>query len=308
VSVPAASAWWLDGDDGPRLVQADVLSAAGDPRGEFILLQCTRPGDPRVDELWTAHHLDWLTAAGLPRIAWNSKGPGHASAFFAAKSGLQNWTAQFKRGYLAWLAAPYLLPSQVEVLSQEAALRHLDLERGSLEDVARTVQPFCLESLVLNGAFEASVDDLERFTQTKAFESLAELSFNTGTLGADERAATLLALGERAPRLDRLELGGVLSPTPLRALLKLPWTRRLTAFSCATRDATEELPAVLDHLERVEVLTLWVHRATVPLAERLLAHPTLREARIRTSAPPALPDDVTAALHRKLGPEAFARF
>lgn len=31
-------------DDGPRMVVADALQAAGDPRGEFIAIQCALAG------------------------------------------------------------------------------------------------------------------------------------------------------------------------------------------------------------------------------------------------------------------------
>src|SRR5215207_1095926 len=58
-------------DDLPRLVYADYLDERGDPRGEFIRLQCERPtlaaDDPRryellarEHELLRAHEDEWL--------------------------------------------------------------------------------------------------------------------------------------------------------------------------------------------------------------------------------------------------------
>jgi uncharacterized protein (TIGR02996 family) len=48
----------------PRLVYADALVDRGDPRGEFILLQCQRPDDPdaraRAQQLLEEHLLLWL--------------------------------------------------------------------------------------------------------------------------------------------------------------------------------------------------------------------------------------------------------
>src|SRR6187399_705447 len=57
-------------EDGPRLVYADWLNERGDPRGEFILLQCelARSATPsgrrdevklRVDELYAGHVGEW---------------------------------------------------------------------------------------------------------------------------------------------------------------------------------------------------------------------------------------------------------
>jgi uncharacterized protein (TIGR02996 family) len=58
-------------DDAPRLVYADWLEERGDPRGEFIRVQChlarLAPGDPRyfdlyrrTEQLWAAHSETWL--------------------------------------------------------------------------------------------------------------------------------------------------------------------------------------------------------------------------------------------------------
>ena len=47
-------------DDGPRLVLADLLQEQGDPRGEFIALQCHQPGSKRERELLKEHGKAWL--------------------------------------------------------------------------------------------------------------------------------------------------------------------------------------------------------------------------------------------------------
>ena len=58
-------------DDAPRLIYADWLEERGDPRGEFIRVQCDlarmAPGDPRyfelyrrTEQLWAAHSETWL--------------------------------------------------------------------------------------------------------------------------------------------------------------------------------------------------------------------------------------------------------
>jgi uncharacterized protein (TIGR02996 family) len=65
-------------DDGPRLVYADWLHGRGDPRGEFIAVQCTlaaldedQEDDVRADlqarqwQLFDAHAAEWLAELGL---------------------------------------------------------------------------------------------------------------------------------------------------------------------------------------------------------------------------------------------------
>lgn len=48
-------------DDGPRLVYADWLQERGDPRGEFIALQCAKTPDPKREAaLLKAHGAKWL--------------------------------------------------------------------------------------------------------------------------------------------------------------------------------------------------------------------------------------------------------
>jgi uncharacterized protein (TIGR02996 family) len=51
-------------DPAPRLVYADALMRSGDPRGEFIALQCA--GKPEATELLENHRAEWL--AVLPHV------------------------------------------------------------------------------------------------------------------------------------------------------------------------------------------------------------------------------------------------
>lgn len=305
---PSATHWWDDRDDAARLVHADALTAAGDPRGEFIFLQCTAPTSPRLDELWSQHHLAWLLELELPRYNWSPKRAGLSSALFPAKSGLEVWTAQFERGFLTRLWAPRLNARQVEALQAAATLRHLELEDTDLDAVIAGASVFHLEALGLLGATSTETSRLERLVGARVFQELAELSFNAGTEDADARAEWMLRAAERASRLTRLSLSGVLSLKPLQVVRRLAWTKRLTHLEVSTRDATEELAPLLEHLTQLQSLTLNVHHARPELAEALLAHPTLRQARIRTSAPTLLPDELGHRLRARLGPEALVRF
>lgn len=306
MSLPWARCWWDDGDDAARLVHADALTAAGDPRGEFVFLQCTAPGAPRLDELWRAHHLDWLLELELPRYTWSPKKAGLSTALFGAKSGLEVWTAQFERGFLTRLWAPRLSSHLVEALQARATLRHLELEDADLSAVVATASAFHLEALGVLGLTSMSPETLQPLA--RVFHELADLSFNAGTEDADVRAEWVLRAVEGAPKLTRLSLSGVLSVKPLQVLRRLAWARRLTHLEVSTRDATEELVPLLEQLPGLQSLTLNVHHARPELAEALLAHPTLRQARIRTSAPTLLPDELGRRLRERLGPEALVRF
>jgi hypothetical protein len=151
---------------------------------------------------------------------------------------------------------------------------------------------------------------LEDLVDTPEFLGLAELDFNAGTpqSEADRRALFIIEAAAHAPRLNRLRLEGTLSNRTLKGLLELRWTRRLTHLDVATSDAAEELPKLLAQLPALESLSLGVYRAEPALAHALLAHPNLKQARIRTSAPTPLPPALSEQLHRRLGPQALVRF
>lgn len=55
-----ASVYASPDDDGPRLVLADLLQEAGDPRGAFIVKQISKPGARGTKSLVKKHLADWL--------------------------------------------------------------------------------------------------------------------------------------------------------------------------------------------------------------------------------------------------------
>ncbi len=306
----SAMDWWDDRDDASRLVHADTLTAQGDPRGEFILLQCTQPTSPRVAELWARHHVEWLTGLGFPPLGWFVKSPGLSSAMQRVGSTFELWSAHFQRGHLTRLWAPRLDATFKQRLLDEATLRHLELDDCDPDLLLETLRGFRLEVLGISGSTTMTARRLEALVESEVFAGLAELDFNAGTPTdqADARAIFVMQEAARAPRLTRLRLEGTLSNRPLRALRAESWTRRLTHLDVSTRDATEELPALLAHLPALESLSLGVHRAEPALAHALLAHPVLRTARIRTSAPTPLPEALAQRLQDRFGPQALVRF
>ncbi|HEU0034436.1 MAG TPA: TIGR02996 domain-containing protein [Kofleriaceae bacterium] len=71
-------------DDAPRLVYADLLIERGDPRGEFIRLQCGEQTQERRDQaeaLLRAHGAAWTAEAGLVKAYFQR---GFPTSLFAA--------------------------------------------------------------------------------------------------------------------------------------------------------------------------------------------------------------------------------
>jgi uncharacterized protein (TIGR02996 family) len=73
--------WENPDDDAPRLVYADWLEERGNPRGEFIRVQCAlarngleererRVLERREQELLEKHKQEWLEPACSPRMTW----------------------------------------------------------------------------------------------------------------------------------------------------------------------------------------------------------------------------------------------
>ncbi|MFT3708261.1 MAG: TIGR02996 domain-containing protein [Archangium sp.] len=77
-------------NDAPRLVLADFLTERGDPRGEFITLQCTAPGTDvkREKALLKEHEKKWLGAIApvlAKDVEWKRGFPVKGRALFKAQ-------------------------------------------------------------------------------------------------------------------------------------------------------------------------------------------------------------------------------
>lgn len=75
------------GDDGPRRVLADLLIEAGDPRGEFIMLQCTGADPKRARALLKANEKAWLSPfeGTLREVKWSRGFPSEGLVRFKAQ-------------------------------------------------------------------------------------------------------------------------------------------------------------------------------------------------------------------------------
>ncbi len=158
----AVSAVWASPDDlGCRLVYADLLTSAGDPRGEFITLQCldspTTEQRRRATSLLTEHGKSWAgpLAPVVDVLSWERGFPAAVKVklatarHLAAALGHPAWstihTVEFE-------TVGYGVPSQLVVHpSMTRVLRVGGLCDTDLRAIARLGGPFPFRSLVVYG-------------------------------------------------------------------------------------------------------------------------------------------------------------
>ncbi len=198
-------------DDRPRLVYADALSDRGDPRGEFIALQCADRATTsaahrqREEELLAAHRAEWLR--GVP------EGLGV--------------TCRFERGFV------------VEVVAQSAdALKRLE------DFVAR--EP--VDSLVVPHAFDSQLAQFPRWVERVRALRVDAHSLSSGWREFLEsrrfgRLTTLVVSGEKQvaafarlvpsafPRLVELGLTHSASPFFAQSLFHSKWFGALRSLN-----------------------------------------------------------------------------
>lgn len=282
VVLPAAPVSLLDAihaapdDDRPRLVYADRLMEQGDPRGEFIALQCSAAttGDPeatrRSRELLTKHSSTWFKAL-------------HEHA------GLE-----VRRGFLEGLTVidPAVVDGASDVLEHEA-VRHLvlsvrgrlDLERvlrwpwidkvralaiqrpavgqpmsrDALETLASTLRLRRLESLSLSGQGLGDAG-LRTLAVSDAFPTLRAFSVVADDLTTEGLDALCGARWQK--KLERLELLRVeLDDAGVERLCRARWPK-LTRLSLASNRIGDAGAFTLSKstFPKLEVLTLTSNR------------------------------------------------
>lgn len=291
-------------DDAPRLVYADWLSERGDPRGEFIAVQCAlaRPELERAQRLaLEAREVSLLSQHGA---AW--LGPLAADAV----------RASFSRGFLEALTVLDVdaLDAAAETLGREP-LRALVFATGRRVDVARVLAwPWLdsVRSLDLQAArgLEAPLgrEGLEALLTTRRLRGLTALGFTGQGLG--DAGAARLGASRAFPRLRALTLTvDRVTGDGLRALARAPWFtglerlaltdnelgplgaevlaatpfKRLTRLTLSkNRLGTEGAVALArsPHLATVRSLWLSSNRIGQTGAEALLEAPTLRAAEL----------------------------
>jgi uncharacterized protein (TIGR02996 family) len=151
--------WESPDDDGPRLIYADWLEEQGNPRGQFIRIQCALAGreleerqrrelERQEQELLAAHQQEWLGSLCSPRLRWRFH-----RGFIVAMQGMfreragryRDYHRFFPSGQVRVLKRVNLPPAEVADLLTETGCHHhfegcyVLLPRGPGIDVAFSV-------------------------------------------------------------------------------------------------------------------------------------------------------------------------
>lgn len=258
-------------DDGPRLVYADWLLERGDPRGEFIHLQCELAGRDdgalleREAQLLSANEARWL-------------GP------LAGRAG-----CRFRRGFLDELTVLDLdaVEEARELLSRELVRRLVFSARRRVDPNRVLAWPWLarLERLSFKAARDVAaplgLDGLRTLLEAPRWRQLREIGFVGQALG--DEGARLLAATSELQALERFSLShDELSAGGLAALVEAPWLRRLVELSLVRLgldgDCGERLAAV--PFRRLEQLALSSNRLGDRGARALAVGQGLRQLRV----------------------------
>lgn len=194
------------GDDGPRLVYADWLEERGDPRGEFIRIQCELAKQPvqpsRLDPLEKDYNHDGpaelrFREAELLRENWREW-------LGSVRGSCTKWS--FHRGFIEFIeidAARFVeLASQ---LFSEHPIRAATIRHGPADQIAKCSQLMGLTGLSL-GPHTLTLDALELLLGSTYFPRLKRLIMVHNRL-TDEHMA-LLTRSRSLTELQELNLTG----------------------------------------------------------------------------------------------------
>lgn len=229
-------------EDGPRLVYADALTAEGDPRGDFISLQCRRAAQPDDEakrklkllenKLLATHRTAWLAPLAQALVHRNRRNEPVTAEV----------NCEFERGFVHTLAVPAAALSNVRELFVAAPLlRELQvvMNRFNINDPDQFEWP-----VRLNGCFDAP-----------EFLRLSSLSLRIEGLGND--AAQALATAASLRELTHLHLG-------VSRWDGSPTTSALTDRGIATLTNSDALP----RLERLDLSNNRIGLEGVELLQR----------------------------------------
>lgn len=227
-------------DDGVREVYADALLEAGDPRGEFIVLQFRR------------HRGDTLSAAELKHEAALQK--KHVKEWLGPLYDVLHTThLEFRRGFLH---AAQIRPVAKALPAARnhpawATLRELNMSTGGTNErgASLVIQPNARHVRVMTDVVYHVLDELAASTEVDRALEVLEISWLP--LGHDpvaDRAWAMTLTGKAFPKLRSLRLGyeAVDDLGPLSGLWTSPLVRQLEVVRLeAQRVAERESLAVL---------------------------------------------------------------
>lgn len=194
----------------PRLILADLLAERGDPRGEFIGLQCLeRTTDLQRRRMMALLRQHWLAWVGSPLALL-----------------VDNRTVRFQKGFLhscTLRRSPVWLQEEVEILPEHALVRRVDVVREFVPEEAsltrvlprlsglRAVHGINHEELAAlveqpRDLCELGIVDLDRSSMSALLHAtLPALEFLS--LEARDRTELVVTLLERLPTVSRIRVG-----------------------------------------------------------------------------------------------------
>jgi uncharacterized protein (TIGR02996 family) len=255
-------------DDTPRLILADWLEERGDPRGEYVRLECAlarmQPTHPRWQaaytrrqELWQRHATEWV--GPLPGWAWDRRPPG-----------LGRGLGRLEVPVWEFLKAPKALAeTEAYAWVEELVLSGMTPVRlGKLAASPNLEGP----ATVTLRQHELVAGELVTLLDSPRLARLTGLALSGKPLR--DRGAMAIAVAPQLARLHTLDLSSnLIGAEGIAALAASPYLNNLTAldlFDNSAGPSGTEAVASSPHLGRLTSLSLGINRVgdsgAVPLA------------------------------------------
>ena len=195
-------------DDGPRLVYADWLEEQGDPRGEFIRLQCELAKEPiqpsRLDPLERDFVHDGVAELRIREAELLRE---HESEWFGPLAD-QCHRCMFHRGFVAYveITAARLVQHSSQLFAEHPIRAATITEMSKIADkVAKCPQLANLNGLSI-GPTQLALGELDRLLGSEYFPRLTRFMLIRNRLSDDH--ALLLAKSKRLDQVQELDLTG----------------------------------------------------------------------------------------------------
>ena len=238
-------------DDGPRLVYADWLEERGDPRAEFIRVQCeeARLGDGKrrtdlrrkAKQLLQAHGKGWTAELGA--------------------TGPEFRDPRYHRGFIesAKMSIRFFLKSGSDVMAR-TPLRQLVLTSGDklLPKLARAEHLLQVEDLQLAERTFPERHAIE-FVQSPHLEKLRSLRLHGFNYSEAFAASLVQAPFTKLAALDLERTFSSVDDGSVATLLRAPWLKSLESLRlCGLSDNTVRQIVACPNLVRLKAWDMWL--------------------------------------------------